>query len=564
METLGIILLEILKFLMSYGALIVYMMNVPRILHYAQLEGYKNNDFFRWLVKNPKMAFKPALGQAIAICGFYIFTAILNNVLVLKFQSDLAMVVLVIEYFAILTMFIVMNLVQALRDKKKRKLAKKPLVYTSRAKRLMFWNLVTLAFLEVMFLDEIRQSTIGVMFEMVRVVAYSIFTFLLPVNMIISNLLAYPTEKMVGDFYINLAKVKLRRKSYKNLIKIGITGSYGKTSTKFILSTILSEKYNVLATPESYNTTMGNVKVIRKMLKPEHEVFISEMGARYRFDIQEICDLVRPKIGIITSIGPQHLESFKNIDNVVKTKAELLMSLPSDGVVFLPNDDSHCLKLYNKEKREKYIYGINDKHADVYAKDIKFGPDGVCFTAVTKNGEIKCVSSLLGEHNIQNILGCIAIAVYLGLSNEQVANGVRKLEPIPHRLQLLPSSNGTIVIDDAFNSNPVGSKAALDVIDKFDGRKIIITPGMVELGNDEYKYNKEFGKNMATVVDIAILVGVKRSQAIVDGLTEAKFDDKNIFVVDNLENASKRLQEITKPGDVILFENDLPDNYDEK
>ena len=479
MDSLRIVLLEILRFLMSYGPLIVYMMNVPRVLHYAQLEGYKNRDFFRWITKNSKLAFKPALGQTIAICGFYILTAILNNLFVLKFQSDTAIIVLFIEYIAILLMYVVINFVQAIRDKKKRKLAKKPLVYTARAKRLMFWNLITLAFLEVMFLDEIRQSTITVMVEMIRIVAYSIFTFLLPVNMIISNLFAYPTERFIGDIYVDLAKLKLRRKSYKKLIKIGITGSYGKTSTKFILSTILSEKYNVLATPESYNTTMGNVKVIRKMLKPEHEVFISEMGARYRFDIQEICDLVRPKIAMITSIGPQHLETFKNIENIVKTKAELLVSLPSDGVVFLPNDDSHCLKLYNKEKREKYIYGVNDKHADVYAKDIKFNADGISFTAVTKNGDIKCVSKLLGEHNIQNILGCIAIAVYLGLSNEQIANGIKKLEPIPHRLQLLPSSNGSIVIDDAFNSNPVGSKAALDVIKKFDGRKIIITPGMV-------------------------------------------------------------------------------------
>ncbi len=564
MDNLRTVLLEILRFLMSYGPLIVYMMNVPRVLHYAQLEGYKNRDFFRWITKNPKLAFKPALGQTIAICGFYILTAILNNLFVLKFQGDTAIIVLFIEYIAILLMYVVINFVQAIRDKKKRKLAKKPLVYTARAKRLMFWNLITLAFLEVMFLDEVRQATIPVMVEMIRIVAYSIFTFLLPINMIISNLLAYPTERFIGDIYVDLAKLKLRGKPYKKLIKIGITGSYGKTSTKFILSTILSEKYNVLATPESYNTTMGNVKVIRKMLKPEHEVFISEMGARYRFDIQEICDLVRPKIAMITSIGPQHLETFKNIENIVKTKAELLVSLPSDGVVFLPNDDSHCLKLYNKEKREKYIYGVNDKHADVYAKDIKFNADGISFTAVTKNGEIKCVSKLLGEHNIQNILGCIAIAVYLGLSNEQIANGVKKLEPIPHRLQLLPSSNGSIVIDDAFNSNPVGSKAALEVIKKFDGRKIIITPGMVELGNEEYKYNKEFGKNMASVVDIAILVGVKRSNAIVEGLREGKFNDQNIFVVDNLDNASKKLQEITKAGDVILFENDLPDNYDEK
>ena len=299
--------------------------------------------------------------------------------------------------------------------------------------------------------------------------------------MIIAIFLASPTERFIKERYINSAKRKLRKKEYKNLIRIGITGSYGKTSTKFILQTILSEKYNVLATPESYNTTMGNVKVIREMLNKDHEVLISEMGARYRFDIQEICDFVKPKIGLITSIGPQHLESFKNIDNIVKTKSELLDSLPDDGIVFLPNDDSHCLKLYNKEKREKYIYGINDKHADVYAKDIRFNENGCSFIAVTKNGEIKCVSKLLGKHNVQNILGAISIAIYLGLTNEQIENGIKKLEPVPHRLSLLKNSNGITVIDDAFNSNPVGSEIALEVLKGFDGRKIIITPGMVEL-----------------------------------------------------------------------------------
>ena len=166
--------------------------------------------------------------------------------------------------------------------------------------------------------------------------------------------------------------------------------------------------------------------------------------------------------------------------------------------------------------------------------------------------------------NIQNILGCIAIAISLDLSNEQIANGVSKIKPIEHRLQILETGNGITVIDDAFNSNPVGSKMALDVLKKFEGRKIIITPGMVELGKDEYKYNKEFGKHMASAVDIAILVGKKRSDPIVNGLKEEKFSDMNIYIVENLEEATKKLNEISRAGDVVLFENDLPDSYNEK
>lgn len=557
------IFIEIFIFLVSYGALITYMMNVPRTLHYMQIEGYNNSDFLRWLTKNPKLAFKPGLKQFITVCVFYIFITIIN----LIFKNKLAMLakqeieaVFLFESMAMFAVFVIPNVVQAFRDKKERKNAKKPLVYTSRAKRLMFWNFITVILLEIAFASDVESMN----YQMQKTLCYSMFLFVLPINMIIANFLASPTERAVNRRYTNSARRKLNKKQYKNLIKIGITGSFGKTSTKFILETILSEKYNVLASPESYNTTMGNIRVIREMLKPEHEVLIAEMGARYRYDIQEICDFVRPQIGIITSIGPQHLESFKNIDNIVKTKSELLMALPSDGIVFLPNDDSHCLKLYNKEKRKKYIYGVNDKHADVYAKDVKLSSEGCSFTAVTKNGDIKCVSKLLGKHNVQNILGCIAIAIHLGLTNEEIANGVSKIKPIPHRLEIIPSSNGMTIIDDAFNSNPVGSAIALDVLKQFDGRKIIITPGMVELGKDEYKYNKEFGRKMASVVDIAILVGVKRSEAIVSGLREGKFDDMNIFIVENLDAASKKLQEISNAGDVILFENDLPDNYNEK
>lgn len=483
MDILLFIIRELWYLIITYGAMVVYMMNVPRLLHYMQLEGYKNGEFMKWVTRNPKVAFKGSFKQFFVTGAFAVFLTGLNYVFLSKLSllsdTELA-VVLLFELIALIAVFGIPNIVKAFRDKKIRKAAKKPLVYTGRAKRLMFWNFATLALLEVTFLYDLDVGT-NYMFNVFKTVFYSFLILVMPVNMIIANLLAYPTEKIFGDWYVFSARRKLKKKAYKNLIKIGVTGSFGKTSTKFILQTILSEKYNVLASPESYNTTMGNVRVIREMLKPEHEVLIAEMGARYRYDIQEICEFVKPQIGIITSIGPQHLESFKNIDNVVKTKSELLAALPENGVVFLPNDDSHCLKLYNKEKRTKYIYGVNDKHADVYAKDIKLSSEGCSFIAVTKNGEFKCVSKLLGKHNVQNILGCIAIAVHLGPTNEEIANGVSKITPVKHRLELLPTSNGITVIDDAFNSNPVGSEIALEVLKQFDGRKIIITPGMVEL-----------------------------------------------------------------------------------
>lgn len=575
LKVIEVIFANILSFAIWYGMFVVYMFNAPRVLHIFQQEGYKFKDYTRWISKNVKRAFAPGCRQLIATVAFYFFI-ILFNLLIAKTSlinsiGETGLIItFFVEAFALMGVFYASNIVQIVRDKKERKNAKKKLVYTSRAKRLMFWNFFVVILLYLSFMGQFlvnEQSDASLLFFLeMAYVFVSIMIALLPINMLFASYFAWPGEMGRQRRYISkAAKIINKCEKANGLIRIGITGSYGKTSTKFILKTILSEKYKVLATPESYNTTMGNVKVIREQLKVEegYEVFISEMGARYKRDISSICEFVRPNIGIITSIGPQHLETFKNIDNIVATKAELINSLAADGVVVLPRDNEYCQKLYNKETRKKYCYTLKNTNADVYAKDISMSAEGCKFTAVTSIGEIKCISKLLGEHNIENILGCITIAVHLGLTKEEIERGVSRIEPVEHRLQIINNNNGTIVIDDAFNSNPVGSKMALDVLKEFDGRKIVITPGMVELGDEEKNENKKFGKHMADVTDIAILVGMKRSEPIVEGLREGKFDEMNIFVVPDLAGATKKLGEISKVGDVILFENDLPDSYNE-
>ena len=534
-----------------FGMLITYMLLVPNSLHMMQLQSYHTSEYFNWMIKNGKKVYKNGAIQ------FLIYALALVLVYcILRFVPEISLLGSYICVAILCLAFFVPNVIQIVKDIRERKNAKKPLKYTARIKRLYFFSFITVILLRVLFTEYLGDSLMSML------LIYSFLIFTIPFNIIIANFLADPTETMINNHYINSAARKLGKKEYNDLIRIGITGSYGKTSTKYILQTILSEKYNVLATPESYNTTMGNVRTIREKLKPEHQVFISEMGARRRYDIQEICNFVRPQIGIITSIGPQHLETFKKIENVVKTKSELLVGLTYDGVAFLPINDKYCKEIYQKEKHEKYSYGIGEK-ADVYATDIKLSAKGSTFTVVTKNDGFTCTTKLLGEHNVQNIMGSIAIALHLGLTKEEIMRGVEKIEPVPHRLQILPSPNGGVVIDDAFNSNPVGSKMALEVLKKFEGRKIIITPGMVELGAEEYKLNKEFGRQMADAVDVAILVGVKRSKPIEEGLREKKFDENNIYVVNSLAEATNRLTKLANPNNVVLFENDLPDNYNE-
>lgn len=590
---------------------IVYLMATPNMLHIMQQESYQNDGMYRWIIKNPKQAFKDGLiGMLITIAAYFLISGIIillskSNVLV----GD-ANFIVKIPMLGTLAVLLIYNIIMFFINHKKRKNAKKPLKYTGRVKRLIAYNLIVVVILELFFIQTFNfdEVTLGTYYPFI----YAFLFFTIPVNMIIANWFASPLEHFIGDRYITSAYRKLNKKEYANLIKIGITGSYGKTSTKFILKAILEEKYRVLATPGSYNTTMGNVRIIREQLKPEHEIFISEMGARKKHDIREICDFVKPHIGIITSIGAQHLETFKNIETVAQTKAELadgviniknprgnaspydsiwgmtktmlspstyglgkekdenktpkeIAKIINDGAMFYPKDNAWCEKVYEVDSHDKkYLFSLEDKNADIYAKNVKVSKDGSEFTVVSKkNKEYVCKTKLLGIHNVQNIIGAIAIAEYLGLTKEQIVAGVSKIEPVEHRLQLIPSSNGTTVIDDAFNSNPAGSKAALDVISQFEGRKIIITPGMVELGEEEDNLNKEFGKQMADAVDIAILVGPKHTKPIQDGLKEKKFDDMNIYVVTNLDEATQRLAKLTKVGDVILFENDLPDSYNE-
>lgn len=380
-----------------------------------------------------------------------------------------------------------------------------------------------------------------------------------PLMLALAALCAQPMEKHINMGYFRDAQRRLARRP--ELIKIGITGSYGKTSTKFLLRTILSQKYNVLATPSSFNTTMGVTRIIREQLKDEHEVFIAEMGARHVGDIKELVELVHPTMGLLTSVGPQHLDTFGTIERVADTKYELIEGLPGDGVAIFARDGAICEQLYARcTLANKHLAGEG-----VWAENVKVGPQGSTFDLVNPSGaRVQCQTCLLGEHAISNLMLCAQAALCLGMTLSEIAAGIARCESVEHRLQLLPTGNGVTVIDDAFNSNPVGAAAALRVLGAFPGRRIIITPGMVELGEREAEYNRAFGEQMAKNVDIAILVGGKHTAPILEGLTAAGFARKDCFVVANLDESSRVLASLVRAGDVVLYENDLPDNYEEK
>ena len=388
-----------------------------------------------------------------------------------------------------------------------------------------------------------------------------IFPLLVPLFVMLAGLAAKPLETFINYLYKKDAEKKLMAE--KRLIRIGITGSYGKTSTKFILASILSRKYNVLATPSSFNTPMGVTRVIRERLQPAHQIFIGEMGARHVGEIKELCGLVHPQIGILTSVGPQHLDTFKTMQRIEKTKYELMDAIGPEGLCVFSDDGDIVTRLYDKTQKNKLLVGR--ENADCWADHVTVGPSGSTFTLHIKGkAPFECTTKLLGQHNIRNILVSAAVASYLGLSEGQIREAIGDLESVEHRMDIISTAGQITVIDDAYNTNPRSSREALAVLKEFPGRKIILTPGMVELGAEEEKYNREFGLYMAQCVDFALLIGPKHSLPIREGLLEGGFDEKRILVYDTLADAIAYLHTIQQPGDVVLYENDLPDNYSEK
>ncbi len=513
------------------------MLSCRGLVHYFQLESYQFPGFFRTLLRNVRRAVLP--GAVVTAVGL---------VCMLVFEAEMK------QFWpgVIITALAILGTGVWVRGTFRDEHAKKKLVYTARIKRLYaVAGVLWLALLVVLAL-----VSPWLVWPMV------LFPLLLPLWVALAGLLAWPIEKLISEMYFRDAQRILGQRP--DLIKIGITGSYGKTSVKFILGTLLSEKYQTLVTPSSFNTPMGVTKIIRTKLLPAHQVFVAEMGARHVGDIKEMCRLVHPTYGVLTSVGPQHLDTFKTIDRIKSTKYELMDALPESGCCFFPDDGAICRELYDRTTKEKRLCSLaGGPDADVWAEQIRVSPAGSSFELCTREGRVSCETRLLGEHNIQNVLLAATVCLRLGLTLRQIARGIAKLEPVEHRLQLLSNPGGMTIIDDAFNSNPRGAEAALKVLAQFPERRIIITPGMVELGEKEADFNRAFGEKMAGSVDIAILVGKKHTKPIAEGLLAAGFDEASLHPVSSLDEATALLGQLGRAGDTVLFENDLPDHYAE-
>lgn len=519
--------------------LIYYFTKTRRALHMLQQNLYNENQrYLKWLKKNLKVAFLHAdlIGILLVIPLFIFDNIILINIWLIALIA-----------FYIFCEYTILLLAKNDQNKK-------PLVTTSRIKRLWI-TLILIYSIPVLIGILIPSKSIDMLLVTV------VLTSLSYILVYMANILNYPVERMVFHYFASKAKRKLE--VFNNLKIIGITGSYGKTSSKNILNDILNIKYITKPTPKNFNTYYGLMITVNNYLDKFDQVFIAEMGAYTKGDIKGLCDLVHPKYGILTTIGTAHLDSFGSEENIQKTKFELIESLPEDGVAVLNMDDEKQVNYPLQNKVKKIWIGIHNQDADLVAKSIKCTNKGVSFDLYVKSsGETYPFETrLLGANNVYNILSSLALGLEFGITMKELQNAVKKVKPIEHRLELKKIGD-MYQIDDAYNSNPVGSKMALEVLDMMPGTKVVVTPGMTELGEKEIEYNKTFGKQIAEVADYVILVGRKRIEPIYEGLLLKGFDKDKIIVLNDVREAYPRVLSLKENDQDIyaLFENDLPDS----
>jgi len=508
-----------------------------RMFQAFQLGSYRAREVSKWfkstkfeyLIRYFALFFLALVVMGVYVASFFIFP--------------------VAHYFGALGFFLfgILFIVLAFRQAKKT-----PLKFTWRIRRLM----ITTAVLNAGIIFGLLQLGALLPIDFYPFVAFSFMA--IPLTTILAHFIMLPIENGIRGKYKRRTMRILD--AHKGLIKIGITGSFGKTTVKNILTAMLSKKYKAMTTPSSFNTPMGICKAVGDGLG-ENEVFVAEMGARYTGDIAELCKVVRPDYGILTGIGNQHLDTFGSIANLHKTKYALIESIPQNGYAYFNGDSEGAKMMYGWCNVDHKTLAC---HKDISTEGVYYSNNtmtakGVSFTLHHGDKSIAITSPLLGKHMAGTITLCASCALDLGVSLEQIAEAAAELKPVPHRLELIDKGD-TIVIDDAYNSNVDGARNALEVLSMFDGTRIVVTPGLVELGEEEEECNFKVGEFIAEFADYAIL-NSSRGETIKKGALSKGMNESKIFIVEGLQPSLAAIENIQADKKVILFENDLPDNF---
>ncbi len=511
-------------------------------IHALQMGRYQLTAYRHWLSKNRDRILKENVLWAFVAALLKIYLPVLLSMLMSGEEARRTL-----SGWLVLLLFSALMAWLAWRDYTRP--SRRPFVVTQRVRRLLS-VLLTLCLL------------VAALMALLTIPPYFLFA-LMPFLVQLAATIINPYEARLNAGFFKSARKKIRDR--KDLITIGITGSYGKTNVKFMLRQLLSRKYEVLATPASFNTAMGISRVVNDQLEDRHQVFIAEMGATHVGDIRELVGLVRPKYGILTSIGPRHLDTFGSLENIATTKFELVQGLPKDGLAVFGCGDDYINRLYALCRHDKCRIGMDaGEGAYMWPEEIAFSARGSSFTlCCADGGTAHCRTRLLGSYNIRNILLAAALARKMGLSMDEIAEGIKALQPIEHRMQLVPGDLN--VIDDSLNEDADGAFEAMRVIAQMPGRRIVVTPGLGEQGGREADVNYALGTVMADSADAVILVGRRAfSRSIIRGMKQSGFSSANLHTAEDMEDAEEILHEISDKGDTVLFESRIPEYEDEE
>jgi len=392
-----------------------------------------------------------------------------------------------------------------------RKEQDKPLVFTGRVKRFFTALVFFTLFLAMMKF----------------ILKFEILIVVIPL------LLAYATSAMMEQmlFLGFQKKAEAKLDSMPNMVVVGITASYGKTSIKNYIAHLLSAKYQVYATPRSVNTFGGVLKDINDDLPADTEVYVVEMGARGEGDIKEITQFVNPHLAIVGKIGPAHIEYFKTLENIRNTKMEILSSKRlkeawvHDSAMVKPEKQIHS---FGKE--------IHDIRATLDGLDFKMDDDAYH-------------ANILGSFNAMNLAASIKVAKALGVDEESIKKQLNSLAPTAHRLQRM-DAGGKVIIDDSFNGNIDGMMEGFNLASTYEGRKVLITPGLVEVDDE---MNVEVAKRANEVFDLVVMTGDLNY-----AIFKENVDASKLVKLESKDKMQEMLIEQTREGDLILFANDAP------
>ena len=504
--------------------------------------GYHNSAFVRWMKRKDNMYLSRLSLWALCM----LFAELVTSVVLSPFGLE-------VSTLLGLAVYMVFSFSYCIIDKKYA--LKVPVNVTNRFKRLSVGYVFVLSVANFAVLSLLSFLAVVIdndLYSLFQFLPFALMPFVLPYLLLFANKILSPFEKANNRKYVLKAGEVLEK---CKALRIGVVGSYGKTSVKNVLYSLLSVKYSVIVTPESYNTPAGVAKTVNCLNVENADVFIAEMGARRVGDVAELCELVKPDYAIFVGVCAQHIETFKTEENLINAKCEIVKGTKNVVVcgAGLKNKISSVL---TEEDLKKCVFLGDTVEEVVYEKN------RTRFVYKMKNGEkVNVETSMLGRSAVENISLAVSLAEELGLTKEEIESGIAKIKPVPHRLQLI-ENGGVYVLDDAYNCSEQSAKEAIAALNRFENKRIVVTPGIVEGGILEEKINSELGALLASAnLDKVILVGETLVKAISNGYKTANGDMSKLQTVPTLEQAKTLVGGLLSEGDAVLFLNDLPDAY---